>query len=330
MDIESRTQNPGHPAFRPCRLRSAPAVRWVAFSVLLAVLSASAGPNPPAEFLPAASKWVLHLDMTTAHGTGLYREMLPLLASLPAPALGSHLHAVLSSDLARDVTAVTACGTGGPQQGGVAYLRGRWNADGVRAMAGGKSPAKSARVGRYTVVSWGDPRDPAGVARFHACMVSTNLALLADRERALLQALDVLDGRETPLAPASRLGRLGQQARNRYWARLAAVDGGSLASVDRTGGILGQVDTLWAGIGSTASGVRIDAALKTLTPEAAAQVQQMLAGSQGVLMLKGLRDPDLAMMAQAMVIQCEGRTVSASLALPAEVAKRLLGRYPVR
>lgn len=330
MNIESRIPNSGHPAMRRCRLRSASAVRWVVVSVWMAVLGASAGPNPPIEFLPAESKWVLHLDLAAARATGFHRDLLPLLASLPAPALGSHLQAVLSSDLARDVTAVTACGSGGPQQGGVAYLRGRWSADGVRSMAAGKSPPNAARVGRYTVVRWIDPRDPAGATRLYACMVSTDLALLADRERALLHSLDVLDGRETPLASASRLGRLSQQARNRYWARLAAVDGGSLASMDRTGGILGQVDTLWAGIGSTASGARIDATLKTLTPEAAAQVQQMLAGSQGVLMLKGLRDPDLALLAQAMVIQCEGRTVSASLALPADVAKRLLTRHPIR
>ena len=311
---------------RPC---SASAVRWVAVSAWLAVLGASAAPNPPAEFLPAASKWVLHVDAATLRRTELNRELLPLLASLPAPALGNNLQTILSSDHARDVTSVTVCGAGGPQQGGVAYLRGRWDPQKLRAMAAGAAPPTSTRVGGRTVVSWPDPRFPAGTARHYACLVSTNLALLADRELALSQSLEVLEGKEAPLAPTSRLGRLAQP-RNRTFIRFAAIDGNSLASVDRTNGILRQVDTQWAGVGLTPSGLRLDATLKTLTPETAAQVQQLLAGSQGVLLLRGLRDPDLALMAQSLAIQTEGKTVNVALALPLDVVKRLLVRYPVR
>jgi hypothetical protein len=299
--------------------------------LLLGAMLAAAvrGGGLPLTNLPATVKWALHADVRALRASPLGEKVLAAIPGSPAEAKIRAFAALTSIDLQRDVDAITLCGSGGPEQGALVYLAGRWDLPRLNAIVAGSEEFASKTEGRHTLMNWKDGKPHAGSGRQHACFVSTNLAVLADREEALRQALAALDGEAPALNSVRRFQELSA-AGGRGFASLAAIDVNTLVAADPNAAWLQQVETVRLDVRSDAEGVRFELALCAAGPEVAQQVQQVLAGFQSLAMLQGLKNPDLARIAQSARIGAADRNVSASLAIPMDLVTRALARSRVR
>lgn len=288
---------------------------------LCAGLGAAAG--LPLETLPANAKWVLHLDVKALRDAPMGREILAALAGSPQEAGLKAFEETTGVDVRRDVSAITVCGAGGEEQGGVVYLSGNWNLQKLSAILAGNDRFVSLTYRNHALLSWNEAGTSKGSARQNACLVSTNLVLLGNREAALKQALDALDGRTAALSTVPRFRRLAPLDADAF-LRLIATDLKDIVADNPQAAALPSADSLRLALSSEGRVARLKAVLKAATPEAAQQLQQALVGLQAVLMLQGLKNPDLGQLAQSARIAINGPDVSVQLTAPLETVTRLL------
>jgi len=301
--------------------------RLLRLAVMIASCAAvGTAANLPLESLPANAKWVLHLDVKALRDSPLGRELLTALAGSPQEADLQVFEAAFACDVRRDLVAITVCGAGGEAQGGVAYLRGNWDLQKLSAMLAGNQPSATASYGRHTILNWSGVKAD-GSERQSVCLVSSNLVLLASREAALRQALNALDGQAPTLATLPRFRRLAAADTNAF-LRIVAVDLKEIVADQLLAVALSSGDSLRLAVSSDGAEVHAKAVLQEGTPAAALETQQALVGLQAVMMLQGLKNPDIGKIAKSARIEVNGLEVSVVLSASVETVRHLVFARP--
>ena len=297
------------------------------FAILLAAAAAlhAAGAALPLDTLPANAKWVVHLDVKALRASALGREILAAIPGSPAEAKLRAFEALTSIRLTNDVDAITFCGTGTAEQGGVLYLRGKWDQVRLSTIVAGADEYAAVPFGKHTLMSWLDKKGQPGARRQHACFVSSALALLSDREGNLQQALDAIDGKTPSLAAVPGFVKLAPPD-NPCFLRIVAMDVKDIVAGNPQAALLQQAESLRFGAGADEQGVSLEAGVRTTTPETAQQVQQVLLGFQSLTLLQAAKKPEAAQIAQGARITANGQEVSATLQLPMDLVKQLLAK----
>ena len=301
---------------RPCLLL------LVATIAGFAGVAAAAG-TLPLETLPANAKWVLHLDAKALHDSSLGKELLAALPGTPADTSLKAFDATFACDIRCDLTAVTICGSGTVTQGGLVYLRGNWNLRKLSAGLTASHQPTTAAYGRHAILSWVDAKPAEGFVCSIACLVSSNLVLLAKHETTLRQALDTLDGKAPALATVPRFWQLAAMDTNAV-LRVVAMDPKELLADLPQAAMLPAADSLRLALQADAQGAHLRGIIQTPNPEAASQMQMELVGLQTVLLMQGLKDPAIATVAQSARIHVTGQEVSVVLSAPLDALKRLV------
>ena len=284
---------------RACLLRLAVAIAACCANRVVAAASL------PLESLPANARWVLHLDVKTLRDSPLGKGLLAALAGTPQEADLKVFEAAFACDIRRDLAAITVCGAGGEAQGGVAYLYGNWDLRKLPALLAGNPPLAAASAGRHTILRWGDAPVADGSEPPSVCLVSSNLVLLANRETAMRQALAALDGRAPTLAAAPRFRRMATMDTNAF-LRVMAVDLKEIVDDRLLAAALSSGESLRLAVSSEGAEVHAKAVLREATPAAALEAQQTLIGLQAVMMLQGLKNPDIGKVAKSAHIEVSG------------------------
>ena len=286
--------------------------------------AAGAAASLPLETLPANTRWVLHLDVQALRDSPSGKGLLASLAGAPEEAEFNALVAAYAGDFLRELAAVTICGAGDAEQGCVVYLRGNWDLRKLSAVLADHHAVATAAYGRHAIMSWGDAKAARNAEHPSVCLLSANLVLLANRETALRQALDALDGKAPTLAGEPRFRRLAVLDTNAF-LRVVAVDLPAIAAGEPlTAAALSGGDSLRLAVGLNVQEARAKAVIQASTPDGALQMQRALVGIQAVMLLEGLKNPDVGKIARSARIDVSGQEVSVVLTAPFEAVKRLL------
>lgn len=291
-------------------------------ALLSGVGAARAAAPLPLETLPANARWVLHLDAQSLRQSPLGSEILAALTRSPADSDVRAFQGTTGVDLCRDVHVLTACGAGSLEQGGVVYLRGRWELPKLAA-ALTASGATITRHGAHTLLTWTSPGGSEGDEHETACLVSSNLVLLGNQEAAMRQALDTLDGRAPSLATAPRFRRALGMDTNAL-LRVLAVDLREIVAGNPEMAHLPVGESLRLAVSIAGDTAELKAVLKTDSAAAAQQLQQALFGLQALLALEGLKIPAAGKVAQAARIGVNGQDVNLLIQVPLETVRQLL------
>jgi hypothetical protein len=284
--------------------------------------AACAAANLPLETLPANARWVLHLDAQALRRSPLGDDVLAALARSPADSDLRAFRETTGVDICREVHVLTVCGAGSLEQGGVVYLNGRWELPRLSA-ALTASGATVTRYGTRTLLTWPNPGGGEGFEHETACLVSSNLVLLGNREASMRQALDALDGRAPSLATAPRFRRALGMDTNAL-LRVLAVDLREVLSGSPEMDRLPVGESLRLAVSLAGGSVELKAVLKTDSPAAAQQVQQGLFGLQALLSFEGLKLPAAGKVAQAARVGVNGQDVNLLIQVPQETVRELL------
>ena len=294
--------------------------------LLAATAAACAGVSAAAslqlEMLPANARWVVHLDAKALRDSPPGKELLMALAGSPQEADLRAFEAMAGCDVRRDMTTLTACGAGNAEQGGVACLHGNWNLQRMSACLAGTHLFTAASCGRHATLN---STDTNGIEHSCICLVSSNLVLLANRETAMRQTLDALDGKVPTLATVPRFRRMAAMDTNAF-LRVLALDWKEIAAGNLLAAAVPAGNSLRLALSAAGQDVCAKAVIQAGTPEAAQQMQQTLVGLQAVLVLQGLKNPDIGKMAQSARIDVNGQDVSMHLTAPFDTVKRLFFR----
>ena len=277
----------------------------------------------PLETLPAGAKWVVQLDVKALSSTPAGQELFATLADPPQESELRKLETALGCDIRQDLTAVAACGFGGAAQGGVFYLRGRWNLPKLSAWLADTHPVATQRHGRHAIMNWSDAGAPKEWEHISVCLVSSNLVLLSNREAALEQGLDVLDGQAPSLATVPRFQRMAAMDTN-VFLRAVAVDLKEILADLPAVAMLPAAESLQAVLQSDGQGVRLKGVIRASSKEEALQLQMTLAGIQAVTMWQGGKNPLAATLARSARISINEQDVHVELTASGDTLKRLL------
>ena len=299
-------------------------IRWILLAAgITGCASLCAAGTLPLVMLPANAKWVLQLDAQALCASSAGQALFTALAESPQGAQLKAFETTCTCDLKRDLIAMTACGAGGEAQGGVVYLRGRWNLQKLLAGLAASHPYTSSLRGTHKIFSWKELQSSTRKDGTHICLLSSNLVLLSNHEAALGEALDTLDGKTPSLATVPAFRRMAALDTNAF-LRVVAVDLKQILADVPQAAALPAAESLRLGLQSEGDGVLLRGVLKTFSPDAAQQLQMQLVGLQALAMFQGAKNPEVAKLANSARASVNGQEVSLVVTAPVATLQHLL------
>lgn len=276
----------------------------------------------PAVELPAATKWVLTLDLQSARQSPL---MQTLAGSIPqaqrdeAAAKLASFKVLSGIDLTNDIQRLTLAGGCGTGTNTAAYIHGTFDIPRLTTILGGADHFTRESYAGVELLSWKD-KDSAKYISF----ARPGLAVMAQTPEPIKAALDTLAGKAPALSAGSALAKT-LVADGKSFLSLNATDVADLTAGNPQAAVLQQAQKLAFTLGAaTPDALTAALTVETSSAETAQQLRQMLLGLQAVMQLQAAQDPDKAALANAIAISGADATVALSTALPKDLLTRLL------
>jgi hypothetical protein len=174
----------------------------------------AAGFNLPATQLQradvaASSVWVLHVNCDALRPTAIGKHILAELEKPEAQAKLSVFQNIFSFDLRTQLHGLTLYSAGSAPQDGVLIVYADFDADKLVTLAKAANDSQSSTHNGHTIYNWvDDKKKHHGEKRVYAS-IQGNRIIFGQREAAVSQALDVLDGSVPNLSTAKAFPQLG-------------------------------------------------------------------------------------------------------------------------
>jgi hypothetical protein len=285
-------------------------------ALLFAASRAAAGPLD-ASRVPAAARWVVHLDQEAVRGSAL-RPVLDEAASHPkvAPKLAL-LEALTGLDPQEDMRGVTIVGGEGGERQATVLVAGRFEREKLLLILRAMDGYEESSYGGHTIHSWPD-KSRSRPPRMYGCFVGEELAVIGGHLAGVRQVLDTIDGK-ADAAAASPLWEGLLTAEGRPLALAAAREVRHLQDLEEKAAVLRHVESLFLLLEETQDGFVLGGRLQATTAEAAGKIRQVLLGLQALVELSDEQEPALREFAASLAVAVEGSSVSARGAVPAPV-----------
>jgi len=268
----------------------------------------------------ADAKWVVHFDLDR------FAASQTCAALIQDSALGGRFRqqmivfkTLLGADPLKDLRHVTFYGDETSGSRGVALINGNLNAD-TLVQRLSTNPQYQARViGKATVHQWHDRNSGTEMA---ACFFSPRLVVMGSDVRAVMAALEVLNGRKPGLTRATTELPLPGQLNGAFLlAATRGYDGPAQDSIRSD--ILRNTRAATLEMAENNGVVGASLMLTATSTNAAAQIEQTLKGLVVVASLSSDTD-GLARLAERSEISCKDNLVNMRLGCPAKEAAALL------
>ena len=265
--------------------------------------------------LPSQTKWLLSLDMKAAHASPMLNFVIDKIAPAKrqeAQAKLAAIKALFGIDLINDIDQLVIAGNGNAQDGGVAYIYARLDAERLSTILSINSTFSSTDYRGFKLLSWMDDNEKK---QKFGTFVKPGLTVLSDKKECLLEALDVLAGSKACLTVDSAF----KQAFSGTGSVLTvmAMDVPSIVGEQPKAQALRQAQSLCLRVNASQPAVLSAALSVTATSnETAVQIRQALMGIQALALLRASEAPEQATLASLAKITGEGKTVGVSLDLP--------------
>lgn len=276
-----------------------------------ALMAGTASPKD----LPAATKWILSLDLKSAQNSPLVSELIGKIAPAKrreAQAKLAAVKAMFGVDLLNDIQNVVIAGSGSADQGGVAYIYANLDAERLTTILAGNATFSSTDYNGLKLLNWVDDNDKKAK---YASFVRPGLTVVSDRKETVTTALDVLSGRTAGLSSDSPLK--SAFASDGAFLTVMAVDVPSIIGEQPKGQALRQAQSLCLRVSAPQPDlISASLAVKATSDETALQIRQALMGIQALALLRAAEAPEQATLAQLVKITGEGTSVDVALDLP--------------
>jgi len=291
-------------------------------STLIAAGLLAAGFNLPATQLQRAdvaanSVWVLHINADALRPTAIGKYILAELEKPEAQAKLSVFQNMFSFDLRTQLHGLTLYSAGSTPQDGVLIVYADFDADKLVTLAKAANDSQNNSHNGHAIYNWVDDskkRHHGDQQRVYAS-IQGNRIIFGQREAAVSQALDVLDGSAPNLSTAKAFSQLGG-------AGDTTLLSGAARKLD-----LSQSDPN-AAIFRLAKSVRLQVGevqqhlIGTLTLEANDDevATSMMAIAQGMIGLMKLQKdkPEATKFVQALALKLDGSSIVVTLDLPTD------------
>ncbi len=271
--------------------------------------------------LPSGTKWVLNLDMKAAQASPMLQAMAGQIDTdkrQEAQVKLAAIKAMFGIDLLKDIDQLIIAGNGSAEKGGVAYVYGTFDVQRLSTILAGSKNYTAVQHDGFTVLGWTDD------SQKFISFAKPGLAMLSSSQTTLTDALDVLAGKKTGLAPDSEfkaaLTRTGQEL-----LTLQAVDLPAIVGTQPKAEALKQAQALRLSVrAADAESLSAELAVTAVSDETALQIQQALMGIQALSLLRSAEAPEPAALASLAKINSQGRTISVTVTLPKNVFENVM------
>lgn len=279
---------------------------------------------------PSQTHWILSVDLKAAQSSPIMNYIVGQMEPAKRLEADSKLAAfktIFGVDLLKDIDQFVIAGNGDADKGGVAYVYGTFDAQRLTSIIAGSKNFTSTDCNGFKLLTWLDEKDNKTKSLSFA---KPGLAMLSSSPSALSDALDVLAGKKTGLAPDSPLSvaiaRTPQTLFSLHAFDLAAIVGQAPKAemLKRAQALSLRVqsvnaDTLEAALSITAA-----------TDETALQLHQAVMGIQALMQLQASTNPEVATLASLAQITSKGRALGVTLKLPKAVIEKAVRERQAR
>jgi hypothetical protein len=290
-------------------------------STLMAGCLLAAGFNVPANQIQRAdvaanSAWVLHVNCDTLRPSVIGKHILAELEKPEAQAKLSVFQNIFSFDLRTQLHGLTLYSAGSSSQDGVLIVYADFDADKLVTLAKVANDSKSSAHNGHTIYNWvDDKKKHHGEKQRVYASIQGNRIIFGQRESAVAQALDVLDGSVPNLSLAKAFPQLGVAADTSFLAGAARkLD---VSQADPNVAIFRLSKSVRLQVGEVQQHL-----VGTLTLEANDDgvATSMMAIAQGMVgLLKLQKDkPEAAKFLQAIALKQDGASLVLTIDLPTD------------
>jgi hypothetical protein len=281
----------------------------------------AAGFNLPANQLQraevaASSVWVLHINCDALRPTAIGKHILAELEKPDAQAKLSVFQNIFSFDLRTQLHGLTLYSAGSSPQDGVLVVYADFDADKLVTLAKAANDSRNGRHNGHTIYNWvDDKKKHHGEKQRVYATIQGNRIIFGQREAAVSQALDVLDGSVPNLSTAKAFPQLGGAGDTTFLSGAARkLD---LSQSDPNAAIFRLSKSFRLQIGEVQQHLIGTLTLEANDDEVAGSMMSIAQGMIGLLKLQKDK-PEAAKFLQAIALKQDGASIVLTIDVPTD------------
>jgi hypothetical protein len=290
-------------------------------TTLLAGCLLAAALNLPATQLQrtdvaASSVWVLHINCDALRPTAIGKHILAELEKPEAQAKLSVFQNMFSFDLRTQLHGITLYSAGSSPQDGVLIVYADFDADKLVTLAKAANDSQNSTHNGHTVYNWADDKKKHhGEKQRVYATIQGNRIIFGQRESAVTQALDVLDGSVPNLATAKAFPQLGGTGDTAFLSGAARkLD---LSQSDPNAAIFRLSKSFRLQVGEVQQHLTGTLTLEANDDEVAGSMMSIAQGMIGLLKLQKDK-PEAAKFLQAIALKQDGASLVLTIDIPTD------------
>jgi hypothetical protein len=263
----------------------------------------------------ASSVWVLHINCDALRPTAIGKHILAELEKPEAQAKLSVFQNMFSFDLRSQLHGITLYSAGSSPQDGVLIVYADFDADKLVTLAKAANDSQSGTHNGHTVYNWADDKKKHhGEKRVYAT-IQGNRIIFGQRESAVNQALDVLDGSVPNLSTAKAFPQLGGAGDTAFLSGAARkLD---LSQSDPNAAIFRLSKSFRLQVGEVQQHLIGTLTLEANDDEVAGSMMSIAQGMIGLLKLQKDK-PEASKFLQAIALKQDGASLVLTIDIPTD------------
>jgi len=259
--------------------------------------------------ISADANWVVNIDMKKFTSTRLYELLMNDESTVKIRKRTDKHIRKFKFDPFKDITSITAYGTGKDEEKTVVCLSGNFNKDHILSVLEEETEHKEISYGKHIIYSWG--HDDFGV------FVDSNFVLLSGSEEAIKTALDVISGKKENLSSSPMMNYVKEIPADAFL--MAVVDDiSSLAGKHEKAVILKKTGMASFSIMEKKEDIAINLKFTTGSSEDAKNVEQMIKGLIAFANLQLKEKKEELELLQRLNISIDGNRIRMGFTYPVE------------
>ncbi|MBN2713069.1 MAG: hypothetical protein JXR97_11660 [Planctomycetes bacterium] len=276
------------------------------------------------EEVPAKAKWIVHIDTEQAL-KGKAGEVVKLITDRPEVSSKlAALKVITSVNLMKDIYGITICGEGNPDKTGVVMVNGKFDPTKLTTILKASDTYTEKSYGKHMLLSWSEMKNGTQKNNY-ACFARDDLAILGPNTDVIKHTLDVLDGKEKNFLSQNTTTGI-EESKNAFIMVAAANGLNELEGINPQAAVLKKIVNAYLSFEESDSDLLGTLKLEAENEETVINIKQMILGVQGMAMITAEQKPELAKIAQTIAVDSKGSNLTASIACPFEMIKKVIER----
>ncbi len=269
--------------------------------------------------IPAETEWLIHFDVEKFISTRIGDQLLNNENILGLRSKNDRFHNKYQIDILNDINGVTIYGFGKDEKNIVTCLRGNFDREYLLGLLAVEESHREIPYGKFTIHRW----------NYHefGAFADDHLALLAQDETAIKEALDVIAGKKANITASSLMPYLNEIPSNAFFVALAK-DISELAGLETKVFVFKKTESAFYTLTEENENIHMKLNITAKTPEDAKNMESVIRGLISLATMQ-MEEADITVRIpqEEIKIATEGKKVLVEMFYPAkELIEILLGR----